>query len=141
MNLGLSDHLKESFPNIVPAIRPLVVNQLIANPQWLAGFASAEGCFFIGINKSSTTKTKVNIQLEFQLTQHIRDEFLIKSLVEYWNCGSAHQSNNVFRYRVSKFWDLSGGGKNNPVPRSPFPVPVPRSRSVLWRAPYIWYKV
>lgn len=63
MNLGLSDHLKESFPNIVPAIRPLVVNQLIANPQWLAGFASAEGCFFIGINKSSTTKTKVNIQL------------------------------------------------------------------------------
>lgn len=107
MNLGLSDHLKESFPNIVPAIRPLVVNQLIANPQWLAGFASAEGCFFIGINKSSTTKTKVNIQLEFQLTQHIRDEFLIKSLVEYWNCGSAHQSNNVFRYRVSKFRDLS----------------------------------
>lgn len=33
MNLGLSDHLKESFPNIVPAIRPLVVNQLITNPQ------------------------------------------------------------------------------------------------------------
>ena len=47
MNLGLSDHLKESFPNIVPAIRPLVVNQLIANPQWLAGFASALGGFLL----------------------------------------------------------------------------------------------
>lgn len=85
MNLGLSDHLcvAGSFPNVVPAIRPLVVNQLIANPQWLSGFASAEGCFFIGINKSSTTKTKVNIQLEFQLTQHIRDELLIQSLPLY----------------------------------------------------------
>ena len=107
MDLGLSDHLKTAFPNVIPEVRPIVVNKIIADPQWLAGFASAEGCFFIGIHKSSTTKTKVNVQLEFQLTQHIRDEFLIKSLIEYLNCGNAHDSKNVFRYRVSKFSDLS----------------------------------
>ena len=46
MNLGLSDHLKTAFPNVIPEARPLVVNKIIADPQWLAGFASAEGCFF-----------------------------------------------------------------------------------------------
>lgn len=107
MNLGLSDPLKTAFPNVTPEIRPLVVNQTIADPQWLAGFASAEGCFFIGIHKSSTIRVGVNVQLEFQLTQHIRDEFLIRSFIEYLNCGNAHQSKNVFRYRVSKFSEIS----------------------------------
>lgn len=107
MNLGLSDLLKTAFPNVIPEIRPLVVNPTIADPQWLAGFASAEGCFFIGIHKSSTIRVGVNVQLEFQLTQHIRDEFLIRSFIEYLNCGNAHQSKNVFRYRVSKFSDIS----------------------------------
>ena len=107
MNLGLSDYLKTTFPNVTPEVRPLVVNQTIVDPQWLAGFVSAEGCFYIGINKSSTIRVGVNVQLEFQLTQHVRDKFLIKSLIDYFNCGNAHQSKNVFRYRVSKFSDLS----------------------------------
>ena len=33
LNLGLSDLLKENFSNIVPAIRPLVVDQTIRDPQ------------------------------------------------------------------------------------------------------------
>lgn len=107
MNLGLSEQLKTAFPNVTPEVRPLVVNKTITDPQWLAGFTSAEGCFFIGIQKSSTIRVGVNVQLEFQLTQHIRDEYLIKSLIEYLNCGNVHQSKNVFRYRASKFSDLS----------------------------------
>lgn len=107
MNLGLSELLKTAFPSVVPKVRPLVVDKTIADPQWLAGFASAEGCFFIGIQKSSTIRVGVNVQLEFQLTQHIRDEALIKSLIKYLNCGNAHQNKSVFRYRVSKLSDLS----------------------------------
>jgi hypothetical protein len=33
MNLGLSASLKEAFPNIIPAARPLVVNQQIKDPH------------------------------------------------------------------------------------------------------------
>lgn len=33
MNQGLSDLLKTAFPNVIPEIRPLVVNQTIADPQ------------------------------------------------------------------------------------------------------------
>lgn len=67
MNLGLSDQLKTAFPNVIPENRPLVQNQTITDPNWLAGFAKffyyfsyfpfqennkitkkikAEGCFF-----------------------------------------------------------------------------------------------
>ena len=46
MNLGLSDHLKTAFPNVIPKVRPLVENKTITDPHWLAGFTSAEGCFF-----------------------------------------------------------------------------------------------
>lgn len=70
MNLGLSDQLKTTFPDVIPKVRPLVINKTIAHPQWLAGFVSAEGCFFISIHKSLTIKIKVNVQLEFVLTQH-----------------------------------------------------------------------
>ena len=33
MNLGLSEELKKAFPDIVPALRPLVVDQKINDPN------------------------------------------------------------------------------------------------------------
>ena len=107
MNLGLSDNLKTAFPDVILKIRLLVRNKTIADPQWLAGFAAAEGCFFVGMAKSSTIKIGVNVQLEFNITQHSRDNLLIKSLAEYLNCGKVYKNNNVSSYRVSKFAYLS----------------------------------
>ena len=47
----------KSFTNIIPAERSLViVKKKLRDPHWLAGFASAEGCFFIGIQKSPTVQ-------------------------------------------------------------------------------------
>lgn len=40
MNQGLSSQLKKAFPNIIPVTRPLVLDQKIKDPFWLAGFAS-----------------------------------------------------------------------------------------------------
>ena len=51
MNRGLSEKLKSAFPGVVPVVRPLVENQKIEDTHWLAGFASAEGCFYINILK------------------------------------------------------------------------------------------
>lgn len=56
LNKGLSDKLKIVFSDIVPVDRPLVQDQSISDPFWLEGFTTAEGCFFINLNKSSTTK-------------------------------------------------------------------------------------
>lgn len=56
MNLGLSDELKTAFPDIIPEMRsrPLVENTEIPSPNWLAGFTTAEGCFYVKIQKSKT---------------------------------------------------------------------------------------
>ena len=47
INNGLSSSLKEAFPGIIHAVRPLKENISIYNPQWLAGFTSGEGCFHL----------------------------------------------------------------------------------------------
>ena len=101
LNLGLSDKLKAAFPNTVP--RPIVKNQPILDPQWLAGFTSGEGCFMVKLRKSSAYKTGAQVLLTFQLTQHIRDEKLVRSLIEYFDCGNVYKDKEAFHYRVEVF--------------------------------------
>lgn len=54
MNRGLSEMLKVAFPDIVPVERPKIDSPLTRNPNWLAGFASAEGCFLVQVIPSKT---------------------------------------------------------------------------------------
>jgi len=85
LNLGLSDTLKTAFSIIVPINRSLIQDQKILDPYWLAGFTSGEGCFRISIFKSAT-KLGEAVSLIFKISQHTRDEQLIKSFVEYFGC-------------------------------------------------------
>ena len=86
LNLGLSEVLKAAFPNTIPISKPLVPIAEIPHPQWMAGFISGEGCFYIKINKGRN-KAGVGIQLVFQVAQHLRDQELMKSFVNYFKCG------------------------------------------------------
>jgi hypothetical protein len=106
MNLGLSESLQAAFQDVLPMSRPLVNKPSIC-PEWIAGFASAEGCFFVNIFKSPTHKLKEGVQLEFSLTQHYRDELLMKSLIEFFNCGNVQRSNDACKYRVGNFNDMT----------------------------------
>lgn len=92
MNLGLSQDLKTAFPNIKPVARPLVVDQEIKDSYWLSGFAAGEGCFMVGIKKSSASKFGVRVLLRFQVTQHYRDAELMRSLIKYLGCGQVYNS-------------------------------------------------
>ena len=78
INLGLSDALKAAFP--ASNGRPLIIDQKIKDPNWLVGFVEGEGCFLIDAFKAET-KTGYKVKLKFQITQHIRDEQLMRSLV------------------------------------------------------------
>nr|YP_009574380.1 hypothetical protein [Arthrobotrys musiformis]QBM31498.1 hypothetical protein [Arthrobotrys musiformis]QBM31572.1 hypothetical protein [Arthrobotrys musiformis]QBM31648.1 hypothetical protein [Arthrobotrys musiformis] len=49
-------------------------------------------------------KQLMNLKLIFQLTQHIRDEQLIKQLIEYFDCGFFVKHNNA--YFREKFSDI-----------------------------------
>jgi len=89
LNKGLPLSLKEAFPLTTPANTPLVpvIEIQIPDPHWVVGFCEAEGCFYIKIWNSSTTKTGQQVSFQFQLTQHSRDILLMNKLVTYLGCG------------------------------------------------------
>lgn len=86
----LANELIVAFPNTMPVVRPSHTYLSIPNPHWLAGFSSAECCFYVYIKSSLT-----GASLEFRLTQHIRDEgggrgaapTLMNSLISFLGCG------------------------------------------------------
>ena len=106
MNRGLSEELKLAFPDVVPVVRPIVENHKISDPNWLAGFTSAEGCFFINTQAKNAYSLGFQVILVFQLTQHSRDEKLMRSLIEYFDCGNIIQRGEAFDFRVTKFSDI-----------------------------------
>nr|WPM94704.1 hypothetical protein [Ceratocystis fimbriata]WPM94756.1 hypothetical protein [Ceratocystis fimbriata] len=106
MNRGLSDDLKLAFPNLVPCLRPEVPLVKISDFHWLAGFTEAEGCFSVVLFKSPTSKYGLGVKLSFILTQHIRDEDLIKSLVEYLGCGNISFNRDTINFKVASFVSL-----------------------------------
>ena len=106
LNLGISDELKSAFPDIIPVKKSLVTNQKISDPNWLAGFTSAEGCFSINLLKSPDHRLKERIKLIFQLSQHSRDEQLMVSLINYLDCGNVIKNRESNNFKVTKFWDI-----------------------------------
>ena len=107
LNKGLSNELKEAFPNTKPALRPVVDSHTI-HPSWLAGFIYAEGCFFIGIRNSSDYKLGSQVTLVFQISQHLLDAELMKSLVEYLKTGRLifRQNHPLVVYEITKYYDI-----------------------------------
>jgi hypothetical protein len=99
--------LRLAFPSVVPLLRPSSNHENIVDPSWLAGFASAEGCFIITINDASDRKAGAQVRLAFDITQHQKDEQLIRSLVEFFGCGGVYKNRGAFRYIVNKFSDLN----------------------------------
>jgi len=106
MNHGLSDELKVAFAGITPVQRPNILDSRVKDPNWLAGFANGEGCFFVSIFNSSTTKSGKAVQLIFQLTQHNKDELLLRNLTEFFNAGNVFKNGDSYVFKITKFSEL-----------------------------------
>jgi hypothetical protein len=103
LNWGLPQKLKESFPYIVPAKKVKVDDNILSNlsSEWISGFSAGESNFFITI---SGTK----VWLRFSIAQDSRDLVLLKTLVEFFNCGYIAQYKNrkVCEFIVTKINDI-----------------------------------
>ena len=75
-------------------------------PEWLAGFTSAEGCFYIEITKSTTNSVGYSVLLVYIIGLHARDNNILKCIKEFLNCGHVYQIGEAFDYRVRKFDDI-----------------------------------
>lgn len=107
LNKGLNDELKQSF-NIIPMERPSIEYSVIPDPNWVAGFVDAEGCFFIAVYKSAASKTGYGVRLELIITQHTRDHLLIKKLAEFLGCGyiTLYKDKTWLQLTVTRFSDI-----------------------------------
>lgn len=107
LNWGLSDKFKESFPTAKAIIRPSIKyntsNIKIKNLNWIRGFTDAEGSFQVIIQNNK------NVSLRFSLTQHIKDEKLLKDIITYLNCGRYYKSpkRNEGQYLITVFSDIN----------------------------------
>ncbi len=102
INLGLSPKLKNAFPLWKPIIRPVINNQEMLDPYWVAGFTSGEGNFLVNLRKDKT-----GVSLRFKLIQHSRDNEIIKKLVAYFDCGYIYENPNSTIFQVERFSDIS----------------------------------
>jgi hypothetical protein len=68
--------------------RVLATQQL--HPQWIAGFTTGDGCLRISIRESKLYKAGSPVAILFILTQHIRDELLLKSFIDFFDCGHTY---------------------------------------------------
>lgn len=110
LNKGLSEQLKQEFPNVLPASTSSLVaegQEEIPNSSWLAGFVSGDGTFFVLLARSSASKFGYRVQLIFKLIQHTKDEELLKSLILYLKCGKYYRSwEDAGEYVCNKFIDI-----------------------------------
>ena len=72
--------------------------------DWLVSLRLKD-VFFVKIAKA-TTVIGLRVQLCFQITQHSKDEQLIKSLIQFFGCGAIYKRGDRFDYKVLKFDDI-----------------------------------
>lgn len=107
LNWGLSDKFKESFPAVKAVERPSVIyntlNVKINNLNWLRGFTDAEGSFQV------ITQNNKNVSLRFSLTQHVKDETLLKDIITYLNCGRYYKAptRDEGQFLITVFSDIN----------------------------------
>jgi LAGLIDADG endonuclease len=82
-------------------------NTTIFHPAWVTGFIDGEGTFFVDLLKNKTMALNIQVQLQFSITQHIRDADLMRSLVDFFGAGIVVSDGPTkVQYRIRWFADF-----------------------------------
>ena len=82
LNLGLSEQIKTSFPNVIPIIRPsYIIDKEHLNPFWVTGFSCGDSCFSLSIAENK-------FQASFSIGLHNRDKDLLLKIRKFFNSNS-----------------------------------------------------
>jgi len=107
LNWGLSSELKNYFPEIIETKRPLIIIPNNVDYNWIAGFFSAEGCFFINIFKDNQYKNGYSVKLQIRVSQHSKEKLLFNNIMYTLKCGiiSKHGKDSIV-YIISGFYNI-----------------------------------
>lgn len=86
-------------------LRPLLpLNNTEIHPQWIVGFTYGDGCFKVSVRES---KAGSRVVLLFIITQHIRDELLLKrgACANFFKCGQTYSYKDYIEFRCQSFKD------------------------------------
>lgn len=83
-------------------------NPKILHPAWVTGFIDGERTFHVGILTNSTMKLGFQVQLQFAITQHIRDLQLMQKFIPFFgNIGLIVNDGPIkVQYRIRSFKHL-----------------------------------
>lgn len=95
------------LPNIVPVPLPTLPLVTVDNidPYWLAGFTSGDGCFSVSVIKSKAILGETS-WIRFILTQHNRDEDLMRTIAAYLDCGKINKDSKATYLVVQRLPDI-----------------------------------
>jgi hypothetical protein len=109
LNKGLPKVIEEEFPDLKAAVLPEFKLAPFINPDWLAGFLTAEASFFISLYPSKDRKVGYAVSLIFSLSQHAKDLDLLKRIADYLGCGVVrkHKTRGTVELVITKSEDLN----------------------------------
>jgi len=96
----MAPKVKIIFPNIIPVTRPNHSLPATLNPYWVSGFTAGDGCFYLGIRKSSVPSALEQVNYRFSITQHSIDVELLNCLIGFFNCGVVNTRKNLSKTTV-----------------------------------------
>ena len=105
-NFGLSDSLKEAFPDFNISLIDTVSYNFrgIPHGMWVAGFTSGDGSFYI---KMTQYKDTFHTGCIFKITLHQKDTALLEGLYDYFSNYFPNISFNKYNSRINKGIGLS----------------------------------
>jgi hypothetical protein len=109
LNKGLPLELAETFHigknHLIE--RPTVLLPENLDVNWFVGFIDAEGCFYVNIFQDAW-KIGYTVQLNFNITQHIRDAELFNFLKKWLGCGNVYKITKETRvnFNITSFKDI-----------------------------------
>lgn len=75
--------------------------------DWLSGFISGDGCFFVNIYKVKDCSTGYAVKLSISITQHLKDKVLMENIARILMCGRVYKhSKNTVVLKISTFKHL-----------------------------------
>lgn len=83
LNLGLSNKLQSLFPNVIPVAKPNYIFKGIPYPNWLSGFVSGDGSFYVATYFSKSYKLGKTIILGFEIGLNQRETEVVKGIKKY----------------------------------------------------------
>ena len=108
LNKGISQKLKEEFPNIVVLKRPeLNYSTDLLDNNWIAGFSAAESSFSITISEKQDRKLS-QVRARFSIGLNHRDEHLLIKIKNQFNAGNLYSVNTalISNYEVGNLQEI-----------------------------------